>query len=455
MRARPLLSAALLGALLAPAHARPAPETSRPSQTPPPAAVSPSERLQALVPRIEQNLRETIIRFWFPRAIDKEHGGYTVHAGPRGEPLSGGTKMIVTQARTLWLASRLLRSDHAQPGLREAADHGYRFLRDVMWDAEHGGFVWEVDETGRKLLRPHKHLYGQAFAIYALAEYFLATGRRDGLDLAMRTFALIDERAHDGVNGGYREFFARDWSAAPPDVQPYLGGSADWKLMNTHLHLLEAFTTLLRASASPVVRERLIELVGIETSAVVRPGWVANTDRHRADWSPILDEAGARVSYGHDLENIWLVADALDALHLPVAPYRELFAAIFEYSRTHGYDEARGGFFDSGPRGKHADRLGKVWWVQAEALVSALTMYRLTADPRYLDVFEGTWRFVDREQTDWTHGEWHGTIDPDGSPRAGNKASQWKAGYHNGRALLEVLERIRAIRQEGASGPAR
>lgn len=398
--------------------------------------------VKQLIPRIEQNLRETIIRFWFPRSIDREAGGYNVHFGPAGEPIPGRSKAIVTQARTLWLASRLLRSRFAEPGHREAADHGFRFLRDVMWDREHGGFFWELDASAQKVLRPDKHLYGQAFAIYALAEYYLATGRDEALDLAMRAFRLIDVRAHDPVNGGYREFFARDWSAAAATENGYLGVPPDLKLMNTHLHLMEAFTVLLRASASPVVRERLIELVAIETHAIVRPGWVANTDPHRADWTPVLDGDAARVSYGHDLENIWLVADALEALNQPVAPYVGLFRAIFTYSRTHGYDEANGGFFDSGPQGKPADRRRKVWWVQAEALVSALTMHQLTKDPAYLDVFERTWQFVDTTQTDWKHGEWHDTILPDGQPRAGDKGHGWKAGYHNGRALIEILERL-------------
>jgi mannobiose 2-epimerase len=83
--------------------------------------------------------------------------------------------------------------------------------------------------------------------------------------------------------------------------------------------------------------------------------------------------------------------------------------------------------------------------VQAEALVGAVTMFALTGDSRYAEVFERTWGFVDKVQTDWTSGEWHEAIEPDGSPRGGNKAHPWKAGYHNGRALIEAVERIRQL----------
>jgi cellobiose epimerase len=409
------------------------------------APVAPAEeRLTALLPALAKNLRQNIVPFWFPRSVDPEHGGYTVHYGPNGEPLSGGTKALVTQARMLWLASRLMRTEFAVAGLRAAADAGFGFLRDRMWDTEHGGFFWEVDPTGTKLLRPHKHLYGQAFALYALSEYYLATSNSQAIALANRLFDLVDGRAHDAEYGGYREFFARDWSAPPPDVTPYLGPPADHKRMNTHLHLTEALITYLRAGAPPSARDRLSELVAILSQGVVRKGWVACTDRHRRDWTPVLD-SGTRVSYGHDLENIWFIVDALRTLDQPVAPYCALFRDLFEYALRYGYDRTAGGFFDRGLPRKAADRRSKIWWVQAEALVSALTMFELTREPLYVDVFERTWRFVDSSQTDWSSGEWHEAIDPDGRPRAGNKAHPWKAGYHNGRALIEAVERIRLL----------
>jgi mannobiose 2-epimerase len=421
------------------------------SQTDPP-----ERRLAALIPAIEKNLRENVIPFWFPRSVDTTHGGYAIHYGPKGEALEGGTKAIVTQARQLWLASRLLRSEYAVPGLREAADSGFRFLRDRLWDAEHGGFYWSVDPTGAKVLQPHKHLYGQAFGLYALSEYYLASGNGAALDLANRLFDLLESRAHDSTYGGYREFFARDWGAAPPGVNPYLGAPADLKLMNTHMHLMEAFTTYVRAGAGSRARERLSELVGIESQAVIRHEWMAGTDRHRPDWTPVLEASGpgaTRVSYGHDVENIWLIADALRALGQPTAPYHGLFRGLFDAAMRHGWDAEGGGFFDSGLPGKPADRRAKIWWVEAEALVGSLAMFELTGDAKYADTFAKTWQFVDAKQTDWSSGEWHETIEPNGQPRRGNKAHPWKAGYHNGRALIESLERIHRIASERGITP--
>ncbi len=401
--------------------------------------------LRAVAPAVVRNLEQNVIKFWYPATIDREHGGFLIDHDAAGRFKGQAPKAIVTQARMVWLSARLVREGRGGDQMRAAARQGYRFLMDRMWDREHGGFFWEVDRTGTRVVAPNKHLYGQAFGLYALAEYALATGEAEALGDARRLFDLLEAKAHDAEFGGYREFFARDWTRPPADARPYLGGSAEWKLMNTHLHLMEALSVFYRVDRTPRVASRLAELVGIQSNAVVRKAVGACTDRYRRDWTPILDDAdSARASYGHDLENIWLLVDALQALGQPTAPYHDLFKQLFAYSLRHGYDSGRGGFYDSGPLGEAADRRGKVWWVQAEALVSALTMYALTNDQQYARVFLETWAFVDGVQTDWQNGEWHPTITPEGTP-TGEKAHRWKAGYHNGRALIESLRLIETM----------
>ena len=396
------------------------------------------------VPAIERNLHENIVRFWYPRCIDRTHGGYLVAFDSAGQPRTGAARMIVTQARMLWLSARLLREGIQPAQMREAADHGFAFLMERMWDPAQGGFFWEVDEAGRQPTRPNKHLYGQAFALYALSEYAGAAGRPEARRAAERLFELLDAKAHDARYGGYVEFFAPDWSPAPALATPYLGAAEPGlKLMNTHLHLMEALTTYYRLTRSAVARDRLAELVTIQSNSVVRKTVPAGTDQHRRDWTPRLTPDAARASYGHDLENIWLLADALEALGQSPYPLLDLFRAQFAYAVQHGYDPAHGGFFYTGPLGQPADDRRKDWWVQAEALVSALTMHRLTGERRYADVFEGTWRWVSERQTDWVHGEWHQTIGPDGDAQ-GDKGHAWKAGYHNGRAMLECLRLLKA-----------
>lgn len=393
-------------------------------------------------PKLQTNLLNNIVAFWYPDTLDRKNGGYILHHNMEGRLKPGPpTKMIVTQARMVWLYSRLVLAGHGRRKYLEAAAVGYRFLRDKMWDQTNGGFYWEVDVTGNKVLQPMKHLYGQSFGLFALSEYYLASRDKKALNLATHLFDLLEAKAHDNLHGGYHEWFNADWTPGPDEIT-YMG-DPPYKLMNTHLHLLEAMTAFYRASKLPLARKRLLELIRIESSAVVRKSLGGCTDKYKADWTPVLTGNYARVSYGHDLENIWLLIDACKTAGISTYPFLDLYRSQFDYALKYGYDKKQGGFFYYGPFNQPAENHEKSWWVQAEALVSSLYMYRLIGDEKYLDVFEKTYDWVDQHQVDWKHGEWFDTIMPDGTPR-GDKAQIWKAGYHNGRSMLQCLAILKA-----------
>ncbi len=394
-------------------------------------------------PKLLQTLTENIQDFWLQNGLDKEHGGYVISFDNEGRLIAPYTKMIVTQARQVWLHSRLARAGYKREENLKAAAHGYRFLREKMWDVQNGGFYWEVDAAG-KPLRTLKHLYGQSFGLYAISEYALATRDKAALEWATKLFQLLEARAHDAKFKGYNEFFNADWSPVPAGTANYVSRApAPVKLYNTHLHLLESITTFYRVSRLPLARERLLELIEVETDLVVRKEYPLCTDVHQPDWTPILDGNYAMASYGHDLENIWLVMDACDAAGVKPQKYRKLFEGLFAYSLKYGFDNEKGGFYNGGPFNQPATNRNKVWWTQAEALVSSLWMHRLTGEQKYLDVFAKTWEFVDKNMIDWRNGEWRDTITAEGQVR-GPKASVWKAGYHNGRAMIECLAALQS-----------
>lgn len=395
--------------------------------------------------RLQRLLNDNILKFWHPQTLDREYGGYRLNHDMRGSWRGHAPKALVTQARMVWFFARMARAGHGdRKQMLEAAEHGYRFLVERMRDPQHGGYYWRVDASGREKLAPKKHLYGQAFALYALSEYAMASGRKDVLEEAVRLFELLEAKAYDRRHGGYLEYFNEDWTLPPEDEAGYMGVPRSFKLMNTHLHLMEAMSSFYRASGLPLARERLIELITIEGSAVVRRQHGACSDRHRLDWTPVLEGPGGRASYGHDLENIWLMEDALRAAGLPVAPWLDFFRHNFDYSMRFGWDARHGGFWDWGPLGKPAESRVKIWWVQAEALVSALTMHRLTGERQYWDVFAKTLDFIEKHMADWEAGDWWAQVDAGLKP-GGDKANQWKAAYHNGRAMIECLLRLKEL----------
>ncbi len=152
-----------------------------------------------------------------------------------------------------------------------------------MWDSENGGFYWEVNKEG-EVAKPNKHMYGQSFGLYSLSEFYKATEKEETKEFAVDFFDLLEEKAYDQGRGGYIEYFEPDWTPIETG-QTYLEGiEPDWspkesgdtsldptlKLMNTHLHLLEALTTFYNAFELPRSYRRLSELLTILTNTVVR-----------------------------------------------------------------------------------------------------------------------------------------------------------------------------------------
>lgn len=131
---------------------------------------------EALRGEVERVLKQGL-EAWFPRCLDREHGGFLCNFDFEWKPGREQPKTIVYQARQTWLAAQAMRRYPNDPRYREAAGHGGRFLRDVMWDAEHGGWYWALDRQGKPDPRWQgvKHAYGISFGIYACAAHFRAT----------------------------------------------------------------------------------------------------------------------------------------------------------------------------------------------------------------------------------------------------------------------------------------
>ena len=236
---------------------------------------------------LERILTQNIIPFWYPGVIDSNDGGYRLNHDLQGRWRGPASKCLVTQARTLWFFSRLINSNYRIPDCLAAASHGYEFLRDRMWDREFGGFYWEIDSSGHSAAKPEKQIYGQAFALYALTEYATASGDSSAKDTAKELFGLIETKAHDKRYGGYRDMLQRDWTPLSESRVADGHDRVSRKRMNTHLHLLEAITSFYSFTEDALARERLIELILVNSNSVVRKDIGACTDQYLENWQPL------------------------------------------------------------------------------------------------------------------------------------------------------------------------
>ena len=422
--------------------------------TPPTAAT-----FRALAEETEAALRRDVLGVWFPRAVDTEHGGFRSDFGRDWTPgREEQGKFSVFQARMAWISGQVA---SRRPDLRDQflpyVRHGERYLADVLWDKEQGGFYWGLGNDGKTmpLYTDGKHAYGLAFAVYGLASAYQATRDPQTLELARKGFRWLDEHAHDAKNGGYFEWLKRDGTVIhgdptrnPGEEVPMAGFPVGFKSMNAHLHLLEAFAQLYEVWKDDTVRARLQELLAIVLDHIcVEPG-VMNL-YFTEDWRPIPDHD----SYGHDVETAYLILEASAVLGREHDPQAERMARLLvDHALAYGWDEAMGGFFRHGTTfGKVEDRQ-KEWWGQMEGLNALLMMHERHGRETgaYFQAFLKQWDFIKKYQIDARDRGVFELVGPDGTPTAAGKGRVWKEGYHEGRALLNVTDRLRAL----ASGAA-
>ena len=137
-------------------------------------------------------LRDYIIPFWLDRSVDSEYGGYLTCFDEKGKFDGNGIKNVVTQCRMIWGFSSLLpyAKTEDRKRMEEAAKQGVDFLLEKFWDSEFGGVYWLLERNGQ-VKDPAKLTYGEGFAIYALAQYYLTYHDTRALEYAEKIFDLL------------------------------------------------------------------------------------------------------------------------------------------------------------------------------------------------------------------------------------------------------------------------
>ena len=315
----------------------------------------------------------------------------------------------------IWLA--------AAGGLTDIADEGCRSLWEKFWDQDYGGFVWEIGLDGG-VIDPEKHLYGNAFAVFALSK----AGKKDDANWAFQWFDL---HAHDEEHGGYAETC---WSDGEQNLssegKDALGTPYGLKSMNTNLHILEALIELYKLSRDPKVRERLVE-----TFNLFRTTFAKQDGKLIYYVTKDLIPASDIDSYGHAMEAAFLMIESAEALNQDIDSTWSLAKAMVDRTLLVGWDNEHGGMFNEGHFDKLAHDRNKIWWVQAESL----NVLRLMAS-RYGEPYEALRQkqraFIESHMIDHVHHGWRSSLSEDGSrvPNL-NKSDAWTEGYHQGRAI--------------------
>lgn len=385
---------------------------------------------------LQKELEANILPFWLTHAKDVEYGGFIGQINQDMTMIHDANKSLVLTARILWTFSAAYRFTDKHDYL-DMAHYAYTSLFELFEDEQYGGFYWLIDYKGNPI-ETKKQVYGQAFVIYALTEYFLATGCEVALVNGIALFHLLEQHAYDAVHRGYFEAFAREWSVtdnfslSDKDLN-------EKKSMNTHLHVLEAYTHLYRVWKSPLLAQKLTELIEITLHHII------NQDNHH--FLLFFDEQwnskSNAISYGHDIEGSWLLYEAAQVLDNEklLAKVKGIVISMANATLHEGIDHD-GGIWNEGAE-TGITNPNKDWWPQAEAMVGFFNAFQLTDDPRFYEAALHSWHFIQNCIVDKVNGEWLWSVDPSGKPLPNEpKLSAWKCPYHNSRACIEMINRL-------------
>lgn len=348
-------------------------------------------------------------------------------------------RSLISQARLLWVFSRAHILGYKTHDYLKAATHGYSYLIETMLDREHGGCYWKTD-VNRGVIEPRKILYGQSMAIYGLVEYHRASGLSGALETAYSLYETAQQRFHDRVHGGWIEHCDRDFTPLTctgerlpgmPDVVGFKSGDA-------HLHWMEALTELYAEVRDASVRDSLTEVIDLLCTKFYPPDVSESCEYRLQDWQAVSDDHLSGVSHGHMIEFAWLLLHAQETLDQP----RDWahFQSLLRHSLRYGFDHERGGFYFRSRPNETANDTTKYWWVQAEGL-SALTDAVAHYDSG--DYNEPLTQLVDwilNYQIRSDDAVWIVSTDAGGRPLNIKKAGEWKAAYHEFRAITKFVQ---------------
>jgi len=412
---------------------------------------------EQFVASVREELFGDILPFWRDRIVDEQRGGFIGQMSNDLRIQDDAPKDLILNARLLWSFSAFCRCTHDERD-RVLAQRAYDYLTDHFLDPQHGGYFWELDPDGG-VLDDKKKVYGQAFCIYALAEYYRVFNEPRALSQAVEVFDLIESHARDVQYGGYFEVMSRDWRPCE-DMRLSDKDMNEKKSMNNHLHILEGYTNLVRVwrghpglvsrgrdalgsekkeQGQDALATRLRDLIELFRRHIVNAEQMHFQHFFDEAWTPRSDS----YTFGHDIEGSWLLCEAADVLGDRQLS-DEISALAVKMARAvlnEGLDRD-GGLLYEGRNGQITNP-NKEWWPQAEAVVGFWNAWQFTGAAAFRDAAVRCWQCIQDKVVDRGRGEWFWCIRPDGTPDpAQPKVSAWKGPYHNGRCCLEIIRRI-------------
>src|SRR5690606_10916191 len=200
---------------------------------------------------------DRILAYWADTAYDEAYACDNPKVDHTNRPDRSAVSGSVMYARILWAFSAGYRKTANRRYLNRA-DAAFQYIRRHFIDPEHGSVYWSVHPDGSPA-DTRKQIYAIAFTIYGLSEDHAINRSSAAHALAKNLDRNTEKHSEDPQFGGYIDAFARDSS---PIAYPRLSAkdNNEKKTLNTHHHILEAYTQLYKLWPNKNLKHRIVSL---------------------------------------------------------------------------------------------------------------------------------------------------------------------------------------------------
>ncbi|MEQ5870988.1 AGE family epimerase/isomerase [Sagittula sp. NFXS13] len=376
-------------------------------------------------------------QFAFFRKAKRPAGGF-YQLELDGTPM--GTKVQELHATTRMVHSfalgKLARLDAGD----DMIQHGLSTIAHQHHDADHGGWLWAVDDNTVHDAR--KLAYGHVFVLLAASSAY-AAGHSQALGLLDQADQVLTQRFWEDDNGLFADEYTRDW-------QPF----SDYRGMNANMHGVEALLSAFEATGRKHFLDRAGRILDFFVNKTAPQYDWRIPEHYNSDWQvdrayagdPMFRPAGH--TPGHSLEwaRLWMQWGALTDTDVTEGARKIIYRALHD-----AWDEARGGLiytidFDGAPA--ITDRY---WWPVTEGIGVLASLLKAGGTEEDAAWYRKLWQFADAHLIDKTHGGWFPELDDDNRP-TGRQFIGKPDIYHALQADLLPLTPDRAQIYEGLRG---
>lgn len=359
-----------------------------------------------------QLLNDTI-PFWFPRSVDKEHGGYLLMRDADGS-LIDDDKAVWIMGRAAWMTATLYNTVDKNEEWLSASKSGIDFLNNHCFDTD-GQMFFHVTRDG-KPIRKRRYYFSETFAVIANAAYAKASGDETAATKARYLF-------------GSCIAYASGEKKLPPkftNTRPARGIGVPMIMMNTAQQLRETI-------GDPRCDEYISKWISDIETFHVKDDIKCVMEQVAPDGSIIDHIDGRTLNPGHAIEGAWFI--------LHEAMYRnndkhliDLGCRMLDYMWERGWDKEYGGilyFRDvyNKPVQEYWQDM-KFWWPQNETIIATLLAYLITGNEKYALWHKLIHDYAYKHFHDKEHGEWFGYLHRDGRIAQTAKGNLFKGPFH-------------------------